>query len=152
MEIEKMATRTFPLRVVLTVTTGRLLTEGKGARDNGISDLYEILGHMTSDEPFTHQLGRFAQECKPWLYRWFPELGRYEAGLPNLDRWISKAPTCPEEGVKMWLTEMKTMFPELPQEYEIGQIPRDDHDVKNPFDELVIMRGTDDGIVVVDGR
>jgi len=31
--------RAFPLRVVLTLTTGRLLTEGRGERDNGIGDL-----------------------------------------------------------------------------------------------------------------
>lgn len=69
-----MATKTFPLGVVLTVTTGRLLTKSKSQNDNGIGDLYDILGHMTGDSPFTHQLGRFAAECKPWLYRWFPEI------------------------------------------------------------------------------
>lgn len=29
-------TKKFPARVLLTVTTGRLLTKGKGAHDNGI--------------------------------------------------------------------------------------------------------------------
>ena len=43
------AIRLFPLRVVLTVTTGRLLTERRDAKDNGISDVYEILGHMTQE-------------------------------------------------------------------------------------------------------
>ena len=33
-------TKTFPLRVLLTVTTGRLLTKSSGDRDNGISDLH----------------------------------------------------------------------------------------------------------------
>ncbi len=67
-------TKVFPLRVLLTVTTGRLLTQSRGPRDNGIGDLYELLGWMTNDEPFTHQLPRFADECKPWILQWFPEL------------------------------------------------------------------------------
>ena len=50
-------TRQFPLRTILTVTTGRLLTKAKGPRDNGIGDLYEILGYMTGDNGvMTHQL------------------------------------------------------------------------------------------------
>lgn len=70
-----MSTKKFPLRDVLTVTTGRLLTKGKGKDDNGIGDLYKILGHMTGDDGvMTHQLGRFSEECKPWLLKWFPEL------------------------------------------------------------------------------
>ncbi len=144
-----MATKTFPLRVVLTVTTGRLLTESKGPSDNGIDDLYALLGHMTNDQPFKHQPGRFAKECKPWLFRWFPELGNANACLGKLDEWIKREPTCLDEGVKMWLTELRMLFPDIKEQYEIDQIPRDDHDHKNPMDELIAMRGTDEGIIVI---
>lgn len=142
-------TRRFPLRVLLTVTTGRLLTEQKAEDDNGIQDLYEILGHMTNDSPFTHQLPRFGEECRPWLLRWFPELGIAEASLRQLDECIAKAPTCPDEGVNMWLTELQMLQPELKAEYDVPQIPADDHERKHPYDELVAMRGTDEGIVLV---
>lgn len=143
-----MKTKPFPLRVVLTVTTGRLLTESQGPHDNGISDLYEILGWMTNDSPFTHQLPRFGDECKPWLLRWFPELIPAWA-TTSLDKWLAKSPTCPDEGVRLWLTELKIMFPKLKDEYDVPQIPQDDHEQKNAYDELVAMRGTDEGIIVV---
>src|SRR5688572_14476801 len=94
-------TKTFPLRVVLTVTTGRLLTEPKGERDNGISDVYQILGWMTNDEPFTHQLPRFCDECKPWLLRWFPELAAAESALQILDCDMQRDGA--RTGIQLWL-------------------------------------------------
>jgi hypothetical protein len=140
-----MATRTFPLRVVLTVTTGRLLTERKGENDNGIGDLYGILGHMTGDSPFTHQLGRFAEECKPWLFRWFPELAKVETN--SLDELLKLHG--PEKGVEAWLHAL-LFCGRCKAEYEIGQIPHDDHDIKNPIDELIAIRGTDEGITIIE--
>jgi len=144
-----MAKKTFTLQTVLSVTTGRLLIESKGPNDNGISDMYEILSHMTGDSVWTHQLGRFAEECKPWLFRWFPELATASACLDKLDEWIKKDMTgTAQEGIKMWLTEIKMLDPRIQDTYEIEQIPMDDHNHKDPYDELVIMRGTDEGIIV----
>lgn len=142
--------RTFPLRVVLTLTTGKLLTKSRGDRDNGISDLYELLEHMAGEAPFTHQLGRFGDECKPWLYRWYPELVSVEGRLDKLADWIAKSQDGPETGIVYWLAEIKMLFPELKDEYEIGQIPRDDHEAKDSYDELVAALGTDENIIVVD--
>ena len=142
-------TKRFPLRDVLTVTTDRLLTASQGERDNGIGALYEILGWMTNDSPFTHQLRRFSEECKPWLLRWFPELSPVLASLDSLDHWIASAPTCPDEGVRMWLAELREMFPDIKEAYDIPRIPQDDHDHIHPYDELVRNRGTDEGIVLV---
>ena len=138
--------------MLLTITTGRLLTEPKGDPDNGIGDLYEILGWMTEDSPFTHQLGRFAKECEPWLLKWFPELAPcgVESSLASLDRWIKTDRTgTAQEGIKMWLTELKMMFPELKDAYEVPRIPKENHAIKHPLEELVEMRGgKTDGIVV----
>ena len=143
--------KTFTLRTVLSVTTGRLLTEPKGPRDNGIDRMYELLNHMTGDSAFTHQLGRFAEECKPWLFRWFPELATASACLDKLDDWIKRDKTgTNEEGIKMWLTELKMLEPKIKDAYSIGQIPMDDHDKKDAYDELVAMRGTDEDIIVVE--
>ena len=145
-----MQTKRFPLRVLLTVTTGRLLTEPRDG-GNGIEALYEILGWMTDDSPCTHQLPRLAEECKPWLLRWFPELGPAGAALDKLDGWIADSCDGPETGVLLWLTEVKMLFPALRNEYDVPRIPADDHERKDPYDELVQMRGTDEGIIIVDG-
>jgi hypothetical protein len=146
-------TKVFPLRTILTVTTGRLLTQPKGEDDNGIGDLYEILGWMTNDSPYTHQLGRFAEESKPWLFRWFPELGTASACLDKLDGWLSKMRDKSSEGAEQalafWFTEIKMLEPRLKDEYEVPKIPADDHEQKEPYAELVSVRGTDEGIVVV---
>ena len=143
--------KTFPLRVILTVTTDRLLTEPKDG-GNGIGDLYAILNHMTQDNLFTHQLGRASEECKPWLLRWYPELAAcgVDKSMDSLDRWLNADRVGGSEAVRMWLTELKMMFPNLRDEYEIGQLPADDHEVKDAFDELVEMRGTDELIILID--
>ena len=135
-------TKKFPLRVLLTVTTGRLLTTSQGPRDNGIGDLYELLGWMTNDQPFTHQLPRFAEECKPWLLRWFPELAAASEQLDALAGCINAIGG--EAGVEQWLGKLA-----MPAEYDVPRIPRDDHHRKNPYDEMVEMRGTDEGIVIL---
>jgi len=132
----------FDVSVLLTVTTERLLSP--------IESLYEILWWMTKDSPHTHQLGRFSKECKPWLLRWFPELVPVSLHLDSLDRWISADVTgTAEEGIKMWLAEMKMVFPVLRDTYDVPCIPQDDHDRKDPYDELVAMRETDKGIIVI---
>ena len=125
----------FALRTILSVTTGRLLTESDKPNDNGIGKMYDLLSHMTGDSVWTHQLGRFAEECKPWPLRWFPELATASACLVKLDDWIKKDKTgTAEEGIKIWLTELKMLDPRIQEAYEIGQI----------------MRGTDEGIVLIE--
>lgn len=138
-----MKTRTFDLRTVLSVTTGRLLTKSKGPRDNGIDDMYKLLNWMTGDSVFTHQLGRFGGECKPWLYRWYPELKAAESLLPQLDAWILEMG--PEAGCAKWVDALG-----LPATFDVPRVPQDDHERKDPVKELVEMRGTDDGVIVVE--
>jgi hypothetical protein len=140
------ATKEFPLRVLLSVTTGRLLTEAKGPRDNGIGDLYVLLGWMTNDSPFTHQLPRFADECKPWLLRWFPELTD-EATWIDVALYDTPAERIPA-AIDAYLIAAQSRG--CKPAYDVPRIPVDDHDRKNPFDELVAMRGTDEGIVIVE--
>lgn len=143
-----METQKFTLRTLLTVTTGRLLTESEGPKDNGIGRMYKLLGWMTSDEPFTHQLGRFAEECKPWLLRWFPELAQADGLLSEMDSQIESHG--PEIGIKAWVDRLLATYPALKREYDVPKIPADDHEVKDPYIELAAMRGGTDGIVVID--
>jgi len=149
--------KTFPLGTVLTVTTGRLLTTASGKDgDNGIGSLYEILGHMTDDSPYTTQLGRFSDECKPWLLRWFPELAEASnhleesSGANSLDyaiKCVKASGNDVKHAISNWL-ELCIADWGMKREYEIGKIPKDDHVIKNVYDELVENRGTDEGIII----
>lgn len=136
-------TKQFPLRVLLTVTTGRLLTKSQGERNNGIGDLYELLGWMTNDQPFTHQLPRFGDECKPWLLRWFPALALADDKLAMLDETIKLLG--PEKGVEAWLGGFSHI---MPTAFDVPRIPQDDHEKQNPITEAEAMFGADKVIVV----
>ena len=144
-------TKQFELRVLLSVTTGRLLTKGKGEVDNGIGDIYDLLGWMTNDSPFTHQLPRFADECKPWLLRWFPELlpltGDVIAFCNGLEGMTRDQIGAAIDGFVWGLGERIGQ-----QSFDVPRIPADDHDRKDPIDELVAMRGTDEAIVIVESE
>ena len=99
--------------------------------------MYELLGWMTDDSPFTHQLGRFAEECRPWIHRWYPEIIEADAEIVR---------RCEAGEVAEVQQDMLARFGET---IELEKIPRDDHDTKHPIDELIAMRGTDEGIVMV---
>lgn len=55
--------RRFHVGDILSITTGKLTSP------RGMDGIYDILGYMTDDSPFTTQLSRFAEECKPYLER-----------------------------------------------------------------------------------
>ena len=63
-----METKCFHLGDVLTVTTGRLVSP------RHVEGLYDILGFMSGEDLFTHQLGRVGKECTPYLLKQFPGL------------------------------------------------------------------------------
>lgn len=139
-------TKSFSARTLLTVTTGLLLTKGKKPGDNGIGDLYEVLGWMTKDDDiYTHQLGRVSKECTPHLLKWFPELE--VAGSPkNLARLSEladneKARGEPyESALCMWLKWMaEPATAGLKQKYDVPRIPAAAHKDINPLLELQQM-------------
>lgn len=147
------ATKSFPLRDILTVTTGRLLTQRKGPDDNGIGSLYQILEWLTGEPPYTHTLGRFAEECKPLLLAAFPELEA--AGSPeNLaklsqlveDATARKEP--PENACQMWLDWMMEGGT-IKASYDLPQLARNVHESKNPLAELVDMVGDKKQVAVM---
>jgi len=108
---------------------------------------------MTGEAPFTHSLGRFADECRPWVYRWYPELASPKLAAevehladmlgPDMDR--AAVATL----IQAWLSRL-IVKGICQAEYEIGQIPQDDHESKPPYDELVAMMGTDENVIVID--
>jgi hypothetical protein len=147
MVIEQPKTKLFPLRVVLTVTTGRLLTEPKGERDNGISDLYELLNWMTGDSLYTHQLPRASKACEPWVLQCFPELAPASVCLDKLDGWLEADRTGGQEGIKMWLAELRLLFPVIKDSYDIAPLP-DGWTTIDPLIELESMVGKEKVITV----
>lgn len=137
-------TKRFPLRTVLTVTTGRLLTKPEGPRDNGIGDLYKLLGWMTDDSPFTHQLPRFGKECEPWLLKWFPDMAKATDALPQLDSLMELKGN--ETGIELWLEAL--IAGGQPEYLDIPRIPKGEHVKRNPLEELTDMVGADRVVVV----
>ena len=136
--------KTFDMRAVLSVTTGRLLTKPRGDKDNRIGALYEILNWMADDNLYTHQLPRAMQQCAPHLIRLFPELEVAESRLAGLDDSLGNAAD-PGRVIAEWIDSLG-----LKAEYEVPQIPMDDRSHVDPYTELVAIRGGTDGIVVVD--
>jgi hypothetical protein len=61
-------TRTFHLGDILSVTTGRLVSP------RHMDGIYDILGWMTGDNLFTHQLPRAMDECQGPLLAQHPDL------------------------------------------------------------------------------
>lgn len=117
-----MTKKDFPTLAVLSVTSGRLLTQPSRA-NNGFDQIYEVLAWMTNDLPFTHQLGRFAEECKPWIYQWHPE-------IIKADKWIENKliERCETEDVKACQAEMLAKFGET---ITLQKIPQGYHNFKN---------------------
>jgi hypothetical protein len=145
--------RLFPLDVVLSVTTGRLVAS------KHIQAVYEILNYITRDNLYTHQLPRAGAECKPWLLRWHPKLAEVRLWLlDQLMEEIAKddsrvvddivAGKDKMEACQIWVAIERERLG-LPAELSIQRIPQDDHERKDPYDELIVMRGTDEGVILV---
>jgi hypothetical protein len=55
-----------------------------------------------------------------------------------------------KDGVETWLAYLCLLFPQPRDIYDVPQIPQDDHKRIDPYDELVVLLGTDEGIVIVE--
>ncbi len=125
----------FALRDILTVTTGRLLTKPKSSNDNGISDLYEILGYMTGEMPFTHSLPRFSEECRPLLLETYPELNMVDVNLLDLMKKNN-----PGDFVDKWLEQCISEHG-LKEQYGVPKLERSAHISLDPISELEALLG-----------
>lgn len=143
MNVEKL--KPFPLRDVLTVTTGRLLTVRKGERDNGIGDLYELLNWMTGDSLYTHQLGRASDVCRPYLLSLYPELANANDALSLLDSAL--ATRDPYDAIERWLAQLKMIAPEIKDFYDVPPVPEGWTTI-DPLIELESMVGKERIITV----
>ncbi len=110
-----MATKQFHLGDVLSITTGRLLSP------EGIGGVYKILNFMTGDNLYTHQLGRVAEECKPFLLKQFPALASIDA--TEITR----------ENASEWRDRQVAIHGD---QFSVDTLPPDAHHVIDPLSEL----------------
>jgi hypothetical protein len=116
-------------------------------------ELYDALEVLTGERPMTNQIPRFMEECKPWLLRWFPALdtpeAQFEIGKLSCMLETPTGEEDPEHLIIGWLSGMKVAG-HVQESYGVERIPKDDHRDLDAYDELVIMRGTDERIVRID--
>ena len=120
----------FPLRTILTVTTGLVLTKPKSESSKGIADLYDILEYMTGKSVYTHNLTRFIKECSIIILKRYPELNK--VNVDQLDTMTE------DDKVDLWLEKCETELGLKPV-YEIYPINEEDHTIIEPLIELQEM-------------
>jgi len=74
-----MENKKFDIGTILSITTGKLLTE--------MGNIYKILNYMTGDNLYTHQLPRVSSEMKPVIIEQYPELADVDASGVNKGNW-----------------------------------------------------------------
>lgn len=119
--------RRFPLGVVLSVTTGRLLAP--------FAEVHELLDFMTGDTLMTHQLPRACEECAPMLLARHPRLA--DVKVPE--------EFTGEEDVRQWVAAQAER---LGERVTVTTLDPDDHTVIDPLVELKMLR-PDVPVVVV---
>ena len=120
--------REFDLGDVLTITTGRLVA----ARH--IDAVYDLLGYMTGDTLWTHQLPRAADECRPRLLEQHPALAEVEPPADFLDK----------QACLDWVASLVPIYgATLPVE----PLAAEDHTSIGPLRELGLMGVSQDRII-----
>jgi hypothetical protein len=126
-----MNTRRFELGDILSVTTECLVSR------RHIDGVYDILGYMTGETLFTHQLPRANDMCRPALLAQHPQLT--DVRLPDE----------PESGwtqdtVNAWVDSLAPMYG---RELEVVPLPESQRDPQNPIEELCDMVGPEKVLV-----
>lgn len=88
--------RAFAVRIVLTATTGILLTKRRGEKDNGMGDLYDLVNFALATSVSSLGIPKAIEELKPKLLQQHPELEI--ADIPCLDS---------EEKIVAWIDSLR---------------------------------------------
>lgn len=107
--------REFDISDVLTVTTGRLVST------RHVEGVYDILGYMSGEALFTHQLPRVLREAKPILLAQHPQLAGVDA--------TKVTPENVAEHVAGWRAEFGDTLP-------VSPMNEDQHERIDPVSEL----------------
>lgn len=126
-------TRRFHIGDVLSITDGHLLSP------TAMSGVHKICDWLAGEPVWTHQLMRVADEARPVLYHFFPELHEIEfpEGLSS------------EEAIAEWLSNIVEQYGEF---RDVPQLSRVEHASIDPVLELQNMVGADRVIPVVRGE
>lgn len=118
--------RTFPLADALSITTDKLLSRSH------MGGIYEILGYMTGQSLFTHQLPDAADKAKPALIEQHPHLADIQPpdGLDRAD-------------LMAWLVEAERVHGET-----IEVAPLSDWEHRDPIEDLCDKVGAEKVYVV----
>jgi hypothetical protein len=119
-------TRRFHIGDILSITTGKLVSPRL------ISGVYDILGYMTDDTPYTTQLGRFKEECLPYL----------EQTLGDAIKPYSEIPDTITDSLSLykWLHSVTDGMGGDPF-LNVHKIDEKDHSVMDPMTELELDHG-----------
>jgi hypothetical protein len=131
-----MSARTFHLGDILSVTTECLLSP------RHMDGLYDILGFMTGESLFTHQLPRANDECKGPLLAQHPDL----AAIVPPETFGGGDRDSAKEAVDRWLAEQVSVYGET---REVAPLDAEDRTSIDPIDELRMMRPDAEIIAVV---
>lgn len=115
-------TRPFHLGDILSITTEVFVAP------RGVEALYDLLGYMTGESLFTHQLTRAADECAPRLLEQHPDL----ADVRTPPEWEEQERPA-LEAVQGWLAEQVARFGET---RDVAPLPAEDHASIDPLVEL----------------
>lgn len=120
------AGREFDLGDILSATTERLVSP------RHVDGLYDLLGYMTGESLFTHQLPRANRECAPVLLAQHPQLAAVV-----VPEWKFGDGDDPKAIVYAWLDEQKAVYgATLP----VRPLDPADHTSIDPIAELRMMR------------
>lgn len=113
-------TKTFPIGAVLSVVTGRLVSE------NHMSGIYEVLNWMTGESVYTHQIPRISREAAPVIL----------AMHPHLKATVDEAEQITGENVWEWLARWKDRYGD---EIAVPLLTIAEHERIDPHSELAEM-------------
>ena len=130
--------REFHISDVLTITTGRLLS------NRHVEGIYDILGHMTGEQLYTHQLGRASEACRPHLEKRYPMLAASDPVVSRqmevLAYTIATYPKDVSHAILGCVSLIQASH-QLPEMLEVDVIPPGEYEARNPIEELVSMMG-----------
>lgn len=117
--------RHFHIGDILSVTTGYLVSP------EGMGGVYEILGYMTGESLFTHQLPRAAEACRGPLLTQHPQLA--DANCAGVDTYNHAS-------------RLAALVDRFGETLPVAPLTSGEYEARNPLAELAEM--TDKPIVV----
>jgi len=128
----KDLSKLFHIGDILSITTGRLVSP------RHMEGVYDILGYMTGDSLFTHQLIRAADRCKPVLLEQHPFLAGWgEQLVAALD---SSSVQFRDADLLPFVLEAGCS--------DLEVVPLSDWESRNPIEELCEMVGSERVVIV----